>query len=446
MNTTQTRYQWEWHVASHRESHKLAESAPFLVIGGDVAPVGPSGDLLAGGRSEDVLGDGTPLLRAARCSLVNLECPLVEAPSPVIKCGAKLHAPAAAAEGLKQAGIDGVVLANNHIMDHGPEGLESTLRALEQAGIEKVGLTTPGEREPSITEVNVAGKELSVFALAEHEFNWDADYPTLPNPLRPAADAVTIRKRSGECDFLVVIVHGGPEGCAVPSPRMVETYRAFADAGADLVIGCHSHCMMGSEMHHGVPIVYGLGNFLFDRPGAAKNAGDYWNIGMLAAVRLSANNTATLSLIPTVQNPNASTVGFPDADLHDALVRYQAELSAVLADDDALIQHWEAFCAGQTPHFCKEFVKGVLAITPGLASQWLTNRLGMEPRTLFRRRFQQGISLLRGFAWCENHRDEWATILELVRKGRWRQRYQDRDLARPGTGRNARGDADAPPK
>jgi len=75
----------------------------------------------------------------ADISVVNLECPLIQKEAPIEKCGPNLGAPVDCANGLKAMGIDVVGLANNHIMDHGPQGLWITIKALGEHGIAHVG-------------------------------------------------------------------------------------------------------------------------------------------------------------------------------------------------------------------------------------------------------------------------------------------------------------------
>src|SRR5690606_16683331 len=75
-----------------------------------------------------------------------------------------------------------------------------------------------------------------------------------------------IKREKQISDKVIVIVHGGHEYYNLPSPRMVKQYRFYAENGADLVVGHHTHCISGHETYNGVPIFYSLGNFLFTKP------------------------------------------------------------------------------------------------------------------------------------------------------------------------------------
>ena len=65
-------------------------------------------------------------------------------------------------------------------------------------------------------------------------------------------------------DLVIVIVHGGREHYQLPTPKQRERFRFYADAGADFVVGHHTHCYSGYEIYKGKPIFYSLGNFIFD--------------------------------------------------------------------------------------------------------------------------------------------------------------------------------------
>ena len=83
---------------------------------------------------------------------------------------------------------------------------------------------------------------------------------------------------------MLVIVHGGHEMWQLPSPRMQETYRFFVDVGADAVVNHHQHCYSGYEVYHGKPILYGLGNFCFDKQGYLPAQ---WCFGYMVSIDFS---------------------------------------------------------------------------------------------------------------------------------------------------------------
>lgn len=98
-------------------------------------------------------------------------------------------------------------------------------------------------------------------------------------------DVKNIQLAKKECDFVFVIVHGGHEYYNLPSPRMQKQYRFYVDSGADIVVGHHTHCIIGMETYRGKPIYYSLGNFLFTKKSVYKE----WYNGIVLQIELLKN-------------------------------------------------------------------------------------------------------------------------------------------------------------
>ncbi len=104
-----------------------------------------------------------------------------------------------------------------------------------------------------------------------------------------------ITKTRSKCDFLVVIMHGGKEMHPYPTPYQMKLFRFIIDIGADAVIGHHSHVIGGYEIYHHKPIIYSLGNFLFDEE---DNPPD-WYRGAVAEIIYHSKNDFRLSFYLT---------------------------------------------------------------------------------------------------------------------------------------------------
>ena len=94
-----------------------------VVIGADICPIGGNQSFFESGDAGNLLHDLLPEFDAADLSIANLECPLIEQAAPIMKTGPVFGEPSACINGIKQAGIDVLTLANNHIMDHGAADL-----------------------------------------------------------------------------------------------------------------------------------------------------------------------------------------------------------------------------------------------------------------------------------------------------------------------------------
>ncbi len=169
---------------------------------------------------------------------------------------------------LNQASIDGVTLANNHILDAGAEGLEETLGHLQDAGISHAGAGADlaSSREPMVFDLGgLTVGVLSYQGVPSYEWAWATeDFPGTA-PLLADVMREDVERLRPEVDFVVVMPHWGVEYVAEPEPEQVELAHALMDAGADLVVGDHAHWPKGIEVYEGKPIFYGTGNFLFDQ-------------------------------------------------------------------------------------------------------------------------------------------------------------------------------------
>lgn len=177
--------------------------------------------------------------------VINLESPIYD-PCPLVETGMRFCVDRQVMDGLVMLGVSVAGVANNHIRNYGKEGYEMTIDELEKAGI-----------QPS-DEVNMAVVEKEGLSYGF----WGVDLVSAVYKDEWLVEKVT--KMSSEVDVFVVLVHWGPEYKS-ESDRQKKWGRLMVDSGADLVIGHHPHVVQGVEIYKGVPIVYSLGNFVFDQ-------------------------------------------------------------------------------------------------------------------------------------------------------------------------------------
>ncbi|MBI4235559.1 CapA family protein [Candidatus Peregrinibacteria bacterium] len=155
---------------------------------------------------------------------------------------------------LKEYGFTLLSIANNHAMDGGWDGRDTTIEALESAGIGWCGHPRDVD-SGSVFYGSVADKKYAFVCFHDVTFKLDDE-----------AAASLIKKVRSEVDFLIVSIHWGYEYKHSPNyEAQVKPGRAFVDAGADLVIGHHPHVVQSFEIYNGKPIFYSLGNFVFDQ-------------------------------------------------------------------------------------------------------------------------------------------------------------------------------------
>lgn len=235
-----------------------------LIFAGDIMLDDGPGRLIAQGG--DPLQPFADVLQAADYRIGNLECPVAESGTPLDNKIYSFRAKPGALPVLHRR-FDAVALANNHSGDYGHDAFLDTMQHLDNAGIAHFG----GGR--NLAEAHrplwIERKGLKIAVLAYNEFkprsfeagaNW-------PGIAWSEDDQVISDIRSAKAagaDLVIPFMHWGWEREADPSQRQKTLARRMIDEGASLVVGGHPHVTQGAEIYQGKPIVYSLGNFVFD--------------------------------------------------------------------------------------------------------------------------------------------------------------------------------------
>jgi poly-gamma-glutamate synthesis protein (capsule biosynthesis protein) len=187
-------------------------------------------------------------LSQADITFINLENPIINN-CPTHNTGFIFCADPKMIEGLKNAGVDIVNLANNHTLNYGREGLNQTIELLTKAGIDYVGENNLVVKKVGDTTFGFLGFERSQQA----------------NPTLTTVDRELIRGSDRKVDVLVVGIHWGVEYQDKALPGQRELARDMVEMGVDVVVGHHPHWVQDSEIIDGKPVYYSLGNFIFDQ-------------------------------------------------------------------------------------------------------------------------------------------------------------------------------------
>lgn len=157
-------------------------------------------------------------------------------------------------------------LANNHVMDFFEPGLEDTLAALDDLGVPRFGLMRPTGEYLNPAIIDVDGTLCALLGYADKSctpvFGSDSHSGAVELTLERLRDDIATARARG-AQRVVANVHWGEEQVSLPSPRCVELAHAIVEAGVDLVIGHHAHCIQSFEVYEGKHVFYGLGNFIF---------------------------------------------------------------------------------------------------------------------------------------------------------------------------------------
>ena len=205
-------------------------------------------------------------LEAADLAIANFENP-----APVKfryhTSGTVFSADPALIEGLANAGIDYVSLANNHIRDAGAQGILDTIGHLDEWGIAHggAGKDISAARAPTLLEANgITVAILGRDAIASGYAATASRVGSAPLGATPIKNDIAAARAAG-ADVVIVFPHWGTEYDATPFANQQKLARAIIDAGADMVIGNHAHWAAALEVYDGRPIWYALGNFVFDQ-------------------------------------------------------------------------------------------------------------------------------------------------------------------------------------
>jgi poly-gamma-glutamate synthesis protein (capsule biosynthesis protein) len=231
-----------------------------------------SAALLAGRPPASFFGDILPELRAADAVIGNLECALSRRRRHVLKAYHFRADPEAVAI-LAAGNVRCVALANNHVLDAGPEGLADTLASLDRAGIAHAG--AGGERRAAFAPamLRIGGLKVGFVSLTNTlgAFRAGTGRPGTAF-IKVRADAAVAglladlagAVKRGGADLAILSLHWGPNLRPWPPRR----YRQFAhraiDAGFDVVHGHSAHVLQPVEYYRGRPILYDTGDFLDD--------------------------------------------------------------------------------------------------------------------------------------------------------------------------------------
>jgi len=367
-----------------------------VLIGGDVCPVGRSEPFFRAGDAAAVFNDLLSEFEAADLSIVALESPLIEKSSPIVKCGPVLGVGSDCINAVKEAKIDVVNLANNHILDHGQAGLENTLRVCTGAGIPTVGAGKDLEEAGRILVMRTGKVRIGVFAAAEHEFSVATAGSGGANPLDLIDYVRRIRKDRDAFDYLIVLLHGGNENYPYPSPRLKKTCRFLAEMGADAVIVQHTHCPGCYEGYEGAHIVYGQGNLIFDWP----DQGKAFHEGFLVRLSIAEDLSSSMDIIPYVQSGSKVGARKMDKEAEQSFLGSLEERSRSVTDDDFVQEQWLRFCE-KVKH---EYLSKVLAHNRVLSR---LNSRGSVVKYLYT---ADSLTCMRNIVSCESHREVLETI------------------------------------
>ncbi len=239
-------------------------------------------------------------LKAADIFMANNEFPYSDRGTPTAGKQYAFRAKPSNVNILHDMGVDIVSLANNHAYDHGPDALIDTIDILKEAKVPFVGAGKNIDEAVKPAYIRINGKTIAYTGATQIErtANPDtkeatADSPGVLRTLDATRYVKVIEEAKGNSDFCIAYVHWGSENTDLVEQSQRDLAKKYAAAGADLIIGDHSHCLQGLDYVDGVPVIYSLGNFWFN----SKTV----DTGYLRVILDKECKIKTIQFIPCVQ-------------------------------------------------------------------------------------------------------------------------------------------------
>ncbi len=248
-----------------------------------------------------------PYMQGGDIVFANLEAPLSERYPPPFS-GVDFIGPTSTIEGLKLLGLNLVNLANNHSTNFGTGAFTDTLQLLEANGIRYVGGGRDYEQAYSTVYMEAGGARVafisyncvlgSVNATPERPGVAWMDLPPYyqMNQAQVARMQERVKEARAEADLVVACFHWNEE-YQPPAKPTISLAHAACEAGADLVVGSHPHCVQPLEFYGNSLIFYNLGNFVFDQMHR-----DITREGFMAHLTFQGGKLTRVELIPYIIN------------------------------------------------------------------------------------------------------------------------------------------------
>ena len=197
-------------------------------------------------------------------------------------------------------GTDLVTVANNHVWDYGEIGMLDTIDTLEEAELPYIGAGRNLTEAKRARYYTFSGRKIAIVNATQIERSYTytkeatEDMAGVLKTLNSDKFCEVIRDADKHADLVLVCVHWGTEGNPYYGADQVNLANTFIDAGADAIIGGHTHCLQGIEYENGVPVYYSLGNYWFS---STPNMPGAYDTG-LARLEIHSDLSITAKFIP----------------------------------------------------------------------------------------------------------------------------------------------------
>jgi poly-gamma-glutamate capsule biosynthesis protein CapA/YwtB (metallophosphatase superfamily) len=242
-----------------------SEPVRIVFVGDIMLDDGPGRTIANGG---DPLAAFEAIFRDADFTLGNLECPIASATTgkPLDNKIFSFRAKPSVMRVLKGR-FNALSVANNHSGDYGREAFLETLQHVQGAGIRVLGGGHNLHEAHAPLWIEKRGLRIAILAYNEFKprsFEAGANWPGIAWSEDSHVVADIRAARNAGASVVIPFMHWGWEREPEPTARQRQLARLMIDAGADAVVGGHPHVTQGADIYRGKPIIWSLGNFVFD--------------------------------------------------------------------------------------------------------------------------------------------------------------------------------------
>lgn len=246
-----------------------------LVFTGDVMIARMVNDYLRTTKKYvSIWGNTIDVLKSADLTFTNLECALTQKKTRGIKENPVFffRSEPENVKTLAEAGVDYCSLANNHILDFGPQGLLDTIKVLSESKISFAGAGQSVQEAQKPAQLEVKGFTISAFSITDNEEGWEASSSkpgTYYLPINLSSKKVKefldkIEKEKDKGNFVIVSAHWGYNMVRVPLGHHRDFAHVLVDAGCDIFHGHSAHVFQAVEIYKGKVIFYDCGEMIDD--------------------------------------------------------------------------------------------------------------------------------------------------------------------------------------
>ena len=375
-----------------------------ILISGDYCPIGRVDKYLKEKKYNELFNGFDEITKTVDYAIVNFECPITKSKIKNIKSGPCLKTENLnALEALNFAGFDLLTLANNHIKDYSEKGVLDTIKYAKDKGLDVIGAGANIKEASKSFIKQLNGIRIGFVNIAENEF-------CAANASLPGAhtfdfinNTKVISELRNKVDKIVLIYHGGREHYQLPTPQQRRRLRYFIDSGVDAIVAHHTHCVSGYEYYDGKPIVYSVGNFIFDYK--KKYQQGMWTEGMSVILILKdINSNFNLSLIPHTQGKKDDfTLRLMQNNQKIKFLNMVNDLSSKISNDSLFERAWEDYIISQERGYLPNlYIKNYY-----LRAFFI---LGVLPVCFLRSKHNK---LILNLVRCETHREILTDVLKI---------------------------------